>query len=178
MSTNQDSHPIILENYCPLYADKYRNEEKLLREVFVDADIQHIGSTSISGMSGRPEIDIQLSVPELEKPSTYDEQLKRLGYQHKVDDFDQGQLFYCKKDSDGQIYHLHIVQAGSPEQERQIVFRDYLRGNPRGAQEYEALKRAMAEKFRDDRSAYVDAKTAFITLALCMYAPQNSTLEN
>jgi len=43
-----------------------------------------------------------------------------------------------------------------------LAFRDILRSDPSAARLYEALKRSLAERFKDDRSAYTDAKTSFV----------------
>ena len=47
-----------------------------------------------------------------------------------------------------------------------LAFRDYLRSHPQEAEEYADLKRALAIKSRDDRSAYVSGKSAFIAKML------------
>ena len=43
-----------------------------------------------------------------------------------------------------------------------VLFRDYLRGHPRIAEEYARLKLELSGRFRDDRTAYTEAKTIFI----------------
>ena len=59
--------------------------------------------------------------------------------------------------------HLHIVLEGSEHHRNHILFRDYLRRHPDTAREYADLKIGMAETYRNDRFAYTEAKTAFIT---------------
>ena len=46
--------------------------------------------------------------------------------------------------------------------DRCLRFRDTLRGNPKLAGEYAALKRALAARFREDREGYTKAKSTFI----------------
>jgi GrpB-like predicted nucleotidyltransferase (UPF0157 family) len=48
------------------------------------------------------------------------------------------------------------------ELERRLYFRDRLRADGKLASEYAALKRALAERYPDDREAYRDAKAPFI----------------
>ena len=60
-------------------------------------------------------------------------------------------------------FHLHMVEAGSPFWKRHLAFRDHLRIHPDEVKEYEKLKIALANKFRDDREGYTEAKTEFIT---------------
>ena len=49
-----------LEKYNPKWKDMYLEEEKKLKEMFGDLAlaIEHIGSTSIEGLSAKPIIDI------------------------------------------------------------------------------------------------------------------------
>jgi len=43
-----------------------------------------------------------------------------------------------------------------------MAFRDYLRAHPKDAKIYGDLKIALAERFREDRSAYNTAKGEFV----------------
>ena len=58
-------------------------------------------------------------------------------------------------------HHLHLVDDRA-ELERRLRFRDRLRADPALADEYVALKRALAARYPDDREAYRDAKAPFI----------------
>ena len=58
--------------------------------------------------------------------------------------------------------HIHVRVAGNPNQRYPLLFRDYLRTHPEDAQRYAALKYTLAEKFREDREAYTEAKGPFI----------------
>jgi len=44
-----------------------------------------------------------------------------------------------------------------------MLFRDYLRANPEIASEYAHLKYELSHRFGEDREAYTDAKTEFIS---------------
>jgi GrpB-like predicted nucleotidyltransferase (UPF0157 family) len=60
-------------------------------------------------------------------------------------------------------HHLYVCPSGSPECSRHISFRDYLRTHPADANRYASLKRELIRKFGDDREAYTQAKSEFIT---------------
>jgi GrpB-like predicted nucleotidyltransferase (UPF0157 family) len=59
-------------------------------------------------------------------------------------------------------HHLYVCPPCSAEFRRHIAFRDYLRAHPRDAKNYGDLKIALAERFREDRSAYNTAKGEFV----------------
>jgi GrpB-like predicted nucleotidyltransferase (UPF0157 family) len=58
-------------------------------------------------------------------------------------------------------HHLHLVDEPG-ELERRLRFRDRLRADPTLAGEYVALKRALGERYSDDREAYTEAKSEFV----------------
>lgn len=168
-----DKDPIVVENYNSEWPGQFESEAKLLKQALGDTivDIQHIGSTAVPGLAANPIIDIQIAV-DSNTTGNYTAQLSVLGYEKAIDEQNSANFFCKGLTNSAHTHHLYIVESGSDEEARRIVLRDYLRQNERGAKEYEALKIAMAEKFKEDRSAYVDAKTAFITLALCMFIKQ------
>jgi GrpB-like predicted nucleotidyltransferase (UPF0157 family) len=51
---------------------------------------------------------------------------------------------------------------GTEDWERHLLFRDYLRGHPDAVRDYAELKAKLAARYRMDRAAYTDEKTAFI----------------
>lgn len=168
-----DKDPIVVEKYNSEWPRQYESEAELLRKALgkTIVDIQHIGSTAVPGLAANPIIDFQIAVSGSTTSKDYVAELSSLGYEKALDE-QNSPNFYCKGATNKHTHHLYIVEDGSDEEARRVVLRDYLRKNERGAKEYEALKIAMAEKFKEDRSAYVDAKTAFITLALCMFIKQ------
>ncbi len=127
-------------------------------------NIEHIGSTAVPGLAAKPVIDILVCVRSLQDAPKFLPPLAPLGYtyipQHE-DIFPERR--YLHRIVDGKhTHHLHIVEPGSEFYRVQILFRDYLRSHPRAATEYAALKYNLAEKYREDREAYTDGKSAFI----------------
>jgi GrpB-like predicted nucleotidyltransferase (UPF0157 family) len=157
---------IILSEYNPNWPSMYAAEEKHLRQALGNkvVDIQHIGSTSVPGLVAKPIIDIMITVKKLGPASEYADALAKLEYINDPHDDDDVRLFFRK--GEPRAFHLHIVAVGSVEDIRHIEFRNYLRVNSRGRDEYANLKKAMAQQFKADREAYTLSKTAFIAIAL------------
>jgi len=59
-------------------------------------------------------------------------------------------------------HHLYVCPAGSRALTRHLALRNRLRADPVAAAAYADLKRALAARFRHDRDAYTEGKTAFI----------------
>jgi GrpB-like predicted nucleotidyltransferase (UPF0157 family) len=69
--------------------------------------------------------------------------------------------FLCYPTAAHRTHHLHLVDERG-ELERRLRFRDSLRADPVLAGEYGALKRALAERYSEDREAYTEAKSEFV----------------
>ena len=59
-------------------------------------------------------------------------------------------------------HHLYLCPNDSAELRRHRRFRDLLRAHEPTARAYAALKRDAAQRHGNDRTAYTDAKSAFI----------------
>jgi len=93
--------------------------------------------------------------------------LSGVGYGDVTPQPDNPDWYYCLgKRLDGAYCHLHLVRQGSRFMEGHVLFRDHLRDNPEVAREYQELKRDLAERHRNDRLGYNEAKTAFIESVL------------
>ena len=126
--------------------------------------IEHIGSTAVPGLAAKPVIDVLVGLRSLDDARECIRPVVGLGYEY-VPEFEAElpERRFFRKDTDGaRSHHIHMVEHGSPFWVRHILFRDHLRTHPEDARRYEALKRELAARFRDDRGAYTEGKTAFV----------------
>jgi GrpB-like predicted nucleotidyltransferase (UPF0157 family) len=123
--------------------------------------IDHIGSTSISGMPAKPILDIQISVACLEPMASYKASLESLGFDWRVNNPDLTKRYF-REMSGPQRVHIHVRQSGSWSEQFSLLFRDYMRTHPKDAAAYSELKYRLAGEHRTNRQAYVDAKAPFI----------------
>ena len=123
------------------WAEKYSKEAEIIKKVLNSeiTDIQHIGSTAISGLSAKPIIDIAVLVKSIENISHFTELLEKIGYNYKPDMSSVERIFLRK--GDPAEYHLSIACSIHTFWERQIFFRDYLKSHPEYIKEYENLKK-------------------------------------
>jgi GrpB-like predicted nucleotidyltransferase (UPF0157 family) len=123
--------------------------------------IDHIGSTSIAGMSAKPILDIQISVACLEPVGLYKASMESLGFDWRVNNPDLTKRYF-REISGAQRLHIHVRQSGSWGEQFSLLFRDYMRTHPEDAEAYSELKLRLAGEHRTNRQAYVDAKGPFI----------------
>ncbi|HEV8648038.1 MAG TPA: GrpB family protein [Actinomycetes bacterium] len=142
-----------------LFAELGRELRAGLGEVALRID--HIGSTSVPGLAAKPIIDIQVSVASFEPLEAFKPPLERLGYVYRADNPERTKRYF-REPPGRRRTHLHVRRAGSFSEQWVLLFRDYLRAHREVAAEYEAVKRRLAIRFRDDRHAYTDAKVPFM----------------
>lgn len=127
------------------------------------AAIEHIGSTAVPGLAGKPVIDILVLVDDLSLGRMAIPALEAGGYSFWRDNPDKTKLFLVKglPPAPRRTHHLHIY-ADPAQLERHVAFRDRLRVDPLARRAYESLKRQLAAQYRNDREAYTEGKSAFI----------------
>lgn len=127
--------------------------------------VEHVGSTAVPGLAAKPIVDIDVVVASSADIPEAIERLATLGYVH------QGDFGICGREafappSDVPAHHLYLCGRTSAELHRHLLFRDYLRTHPEDAAAYASVKRSAAEMCGGDRSAYTEAKSAFIVSLL------------
>ena len=130
--------------------------------------MEHVGSTAVPGLYAKPVIDVMVGLGSPSDAERCVAPLEVIGYEHRPDlVLPDRLLFLVKHDPGGfRTHHLHATTRETPFWETHLLFRDYLREHPETAREYARLKRDVAARLRDDREAYTDAKTTFISAVL------------
>jgi GrpB-like predicted nucleotidyltransferase (UPF0157 family) len=162
-SEGPQPHRIEIVPYDPAWLEQFAGLGRELRGGLGDIAlrIDHIGSTSIPGLAAKPIIDIQVSVAAFEPLAAFKQPLERLGYVYRADNPERTKRYFREAPSRRRI-HLHVRRAGSFSEQWALLFRDYLRAHRDVAADYEAVKRRLAIRFRDDRHAYTNAKVPFM----------------
>ena len=154
---------IIVEDYDPCWLECFQLLSRRIAEALgsMAAAIEHVGSTAVPNLAAKPIIDIDVVLTTLADLPAAIERLAKIGYIHQGSLGVAGREAFISSVKDVP-HHLYVCSAGSKALEDHLAFRDYLRSHPREAKAYADLKRALATKFRDDRSGYVSGKTAFV----------------
>ena len=150
----------------PKWHEAYQLESQRIINALDDnvVAVHHIGSTAIAGIYAKPIIDILVEVQDLSKLDGHSS-TQSLGYEAMGEFGIRDRRYFIKYDSDGQrTHHIHIFKAGSPQVERHLAFRDYMRFHPESAKEYSSLKQHLAAKYPQDIDRYMDGKDEFIKL--------------
>ncbi len=107
--------------------------------------IHHIGSTAIPGIDAKRVIDMLAEAASLAEVDSRAGALAMLGYVAMGEYGVAGRRYFRKDDDPGEReFHLHVFAADSPNVERHLAFRDFMRAHPQLAREYSDVKRALA----------------------------------
>jgi GrpB-like predicted nucleotidyltransferase (UPF0157 family) len=91
--------------------------------------VEHIGSTAVPGLAATPVIDVQLSVPVVAALDQYKDALESLGFLHRPHpENEEAREFF--RPPGPRVVHVHVVGAGSMEERRYLLHRDFLRSHP------------------------------------------------
>ena len=157
-----------LSPYNPAWHELFEAEKITLLNNVGDYifDIEHIGSTSVPGLSAKPIIDMIASVENLSVYTQLIEPLTKLGYEFMPERVFDDRVFLPKGPRDNRTYHLSLVVKNSRGWKEPIAFREYLRSYPVEREKYQALKENLAQQYPNDRASYTKAKAYFIEQSL------------
>ena len=126
-------------------------------------DIEHVGSTSVEGLSAKPIIDIDVVVEDNTVLKDAVAALERAGYEHEGDLGIPGrEAFRYEGKEHLRTHHLYVCPKDSPELKRHIAFRDHLRSHPEAVKEYSRIKEEGAKLYPYDIDGYIEYKSPFI----------------
>lgn len=152
-----------LENYNPEWKNSFEVEKNNLIKIFkeIALKIEHVGSTSIEGLSAKPIIDMMVIIKSFSDFENVRNYFEKEPYSIKLDS-PEDEILIRKGDESNRTHFIHVVELGSDRQINTLLFRDYLRENKDALLEYEKLKKELAIKYADDRKMYTASKNDFI----------------
>lgn len=181
---------IQFEKYNPGWKRSFEKIKEELEQLIgsLHPEIEHIGSTSVDGLSAKPIIDILIGIEggnDLDKVihplvqqgyiyyEIYNEDMpyRRFFVKHKPNAEGLNIPAIIRNDKDvprntdehGQrLAHVHVLPFRSEHWVRHIAFRDYLRIHPDVREEYQKLKETLCVKDWADGNDYNKAKDRFM----------------
>jgi len=155
----------LVERYNPNWPEWFDEIKTFLGEKVAGATlrIEHVGSTSIPGMTAKPIIDLILVI----EPHRFEEMkalLVKRGYYHNGDQGIKDREVFKLKDINMQNslkrHHLYVCPENSTELKRETAFREFLKQDKEYKERLSALKWSLAEEFNNDKESYMAGKDA------------------
>lgn len=153
--------PVEITDYNPGYEGRYRAERDRLRLGLATASLkfEHIGSTAVPGLAGKPVVDLMLGAPPAAWAAL--EELRgrivALGYEDLGEAGVPGRISFRKR-TKLRAFNVALVEEGGAHWRDNVALRDYLRSHPDAAAKYAEAKRAVVAAGARTLLAYSEAK--------------------
>ena len=161
MRTNK----VVVQPYDKTWEFAFKKIASEITEAIGDLiiDVEHVGSTSVEGMSAKPCIDIDVIIKDYSVFAAVVSRLETIGYIHEGDlGIKDREAFKYSDKPHLQTHHLYVCPQYSEELHRHIAFRDFLRKNTEAVKKYSLVKEKAAMLFPDDIDKYIEYKTPCI----------------
>lgn len=125
--------------------------------------VEHVGSTSVEGMSAKPCIDIDVIFKDYSVFDTIVSKLEMIGYIYEGNlGIEDREAFKYLNKPHLMTHHLYVCPQESEELYRHITFRDFLRNNVDAVKKYSSVKETAARLFPNDIEKYMEYKSPCI----------------
>jgi GrpB-like predicted nucleotidyltransferase (UPF0157 family) len=167
ISPAERAEPVIVVPYDPAWPAAFERLRDRIAPVLGElaVGIEHVGSTAVPGLEAKPILDIDVVIRHADDFAIVAARLATLGYVHLGDLGIVGRAAF-RAIPELPRHHLFVCASGAAALQAHLILRDTLRSDAELSAAYGALKRSLAEKYRDDRDSYAEGKTAFITAVL------------
>ena len=156
---------VVVESYDETWTSAFEEIKKEIESAVGDLiiGIEHVGSTSVEGLSAKPIIDIDIIIKDYSIFDAVVNKLNTIGYIHEGNlGIKDREAFKYSDKPHLQRHHLYVCPQQSEELHRHITFRDFLRSNPEAVKRYGAVKEKAAQLFPDDIDKYIEYKAPCI----------------
>ncbi len=168
---------IVVVDYNPEWPAWYSQVESHLEQALGELAIaiEHVGSTSVPSLCSKAVIDVDIVIDDSQFDAVK-EALTAAGYAHKGDLGLPGrESFDWEGETPMPPHHLYVCDKDNRYLREHLEFRGILREREDLREEYGNLKLALAERFRTNRRAYCNSKSAFVQRVLNLYQADMAT---
>jgi GrpB-like predicted nucleotidyltransferase (UPF0157 family)/predicted acetyltransferase len=156
--------PIGVVSADPQWPEKFQQEAVCLRAALplkLVPDIQHIGSTSVPGLDGKPVIDIMVGISDPKQIETVVLALERFRYENLGQAGVPGR-WAMRRRTIGSYFNVSIIAYGGARWRQNLSIREFLRSDRDAASRYGAAKREAIARGAATLFAYSDGKRSSI----------------
>lgn len=124
--------------------------------------IEHVGSTSIPGMAGKPTIDVLITVKDISTVDTLNQKMAELGYKALGEYVAPGGRLFTLEENGDRLVNIHCFPSDHQKTRRFLSLREYLLTHPEELKAYAKLKLDLYRRYPNDYGAYRKEKDAYM----------------
>lgn len=151
--------------YNKTWPSQYGLIIEALKPVFgsLATDYQHIGSTAVPGLAGKPTIDVLITTKaEMSEIDKLNNQLEKMGYEPLGGYVRDDARLFVKVHNNERLVNIHVFRVDDLHVSEMIQLRDYLRAHPDTVTEYSELKLSLFKKYPSQYDKYREYKDAWM----------------
>ncbi len=147
-----------------LFQTQYRDMKRIIREILGDQiqSIEHVGSTSIPGLAGKPNLDVLVIVKDITSIGSFRSRIAEKKLELAKDYIGAPSWLLFRMENGEKIINVHVLEHNHPKARQMIIMRDYLRAHENDRNAYAVLKQTLAGKYPDNYVAYREGKKDFL----------------
>lgn len=155
--------------YSSDWPARFASEAERLRAALGAAAhaIEHVGSTAVPGLPGKPVLDIAIAVESDAHADECVAPMQSLSYEYRGPyGDDPRRRYYVRSEGGVSMVHVHLYVLPAAGWRALLAFRDALRADAALSAAYAAEKFRIAEAVSWDKRAYSEAKGPFVQRVL------------
>jgi len=168
---------ISLHDSDPKATELFGEAYEIVHAILPEAEIHHVGSTSVKELGGKGIIDILIAIPDWNQKENAGTKLQELGFLHIHKEVNNRIFMSRVGDTIKNDVHIHLTYIGSSEYKSFLSFRDYLRMNHEEANTYLKLKYEWLREAKGDRKIYTSSKNIYIASVLAKATSKEIIIE-
>lgn len=150
-------------SYDSNWPNQFENYALKIRKIFGDdVQIEHIGSTSVFGMDGKPCIDLLVMVKDLKMVEEHISDMENVGFQYAGQFVMESSRLFRVMENNHLLANIHFFPVGHPHNAEMINLRDYLRKHPEEVEVYSNIKKELYSKYKNDYASYRKYKDEYM----------------
>ncbi|OGZ57720.1 MAG: hypothetical protein A3F94_01775 [Candidatus Spechtbacteria bacterium RIFCSPLOWO2_12_FULL_38_22] len=123
----------------------FKIEKQKLTALFPDADIEHVGGTSVPGSLSKGDLDINIRVA----PENFEKTVETLKTLYKINQLNNWSKGFASFKNEARELSIQVTAISSPE-DYFVAQRDYLKSHPKKVVELNTLKEKFEDKSMDE----------------------------
>jgi predicted acetyltransferase/GrpB-like predicted nucleotidyltransferase (UPF0157 family) len=135
--------------------------------------IEHIGSTAVPGLGGKPIADIMIGADRIPPPDRWTDELRRAGYEAMGEAGIPGRWYFRLRTEP--FRNVHVVEYRGPHWNDNLALRAYLRRTPAAASRYQTVKHEAVASGAVTLLAYSRAKRQVLADLLAEAAARDAS---
>lgn len=155
--------PVRVVEYDPAWPEQFEQQRREIAQALAGEamQIEHVGSTAVPGLAGKPIVDLLIGIGSLADAARYIDRLEALGYQSFGEIFIPGRIYLRKRGP--RHFNIALTVEGGEFWTTQLLVRDYLRAHVEEADAYANEKRLAVVGGARMFSTYSQAKGPYLS---------------